>query len=145
MANSLPIARVRTIKLLEFKYDRAFKAAEGTPIQFNVQVKHRIPAMTTRLEVLVVITYTEEEPTRTEPLLLAECLTIYLLDNVITEIDEDSGKETISLPEELMSRLFAESIAHSRALLAAQTAGTTFGGTHVEIRSDFPTENKFEL
>ena len=143
MANSSLTARVRRIKLIEFKYDHLFKAEAGTPIQFNVQIKHRIPTASTKLEVLVSILYEEKETSRTEPLLSSECLTVYQLEGAeeVTEIDEESGREMVAIPEELMTRLFSESIAHARALLATQTIGTTFGGTHIEIRTDFPIEN----
>lgn len=136
--------QIRTIKLLEFKYDRTFKAAEGTPIQFNVEVKHRIPTKTSRLEVTVVITYTEKNTETLQPLVSAECLTVYQLEGV-GDKEEHSGKEIVSIPEELMKKLFAESIAHCRALLAAQTLGTTFGGTHVEINTNLSTQHKVEI
>jgi hypothetical protein len=138
MADNSPTTRVLAIKLLEFKYDRKFKAADGTPVQYNVQIKHRIPAKSSRLEVVVSITYTEKNSDRTDPLLSTECLTVYQLIDSKTEVEEETGKEVVQLPVELMQRLFLEAIAHSRALLAVQTAGTAFNGTHVDIRDELP-------
>ena len=138
--NSLT-AQVRVIKLLEFKYDRNFKAAENTPLQFSVQVKHRIPTGTDRLEIAVLIIYSEKNIEPVVPLVSAECLTVYHLEGAEGEIDEEAGVEMVTIPDELMRKLYTESIAHCRALMAAQTTGTIFGGTHVEIKYNLAIED----
>ncbi|MGI4873414.1 MAG: hypothetical protein ACRYFX_19825 [Janthinobacterium lividum] len=147
MATSSLTARVRAIKLLSFGYDRLFKAAEGTSIQFKVQITHHIPPKTTRLEILVAITYLKKNVKRPKPLLSAECLTVYQLSGVeaATEIDEKSGNSVVDIPEDIMQRMLTESISHARALLAAQTVGTAFGGTHIEVQTTFPIDNRVKL
>lgn len=44
-----------------------------------------------------------------------------------------------------MQRMLTESISHARALLAAQTVGTAFGGTHIEVQTTFPIDNRVKL
>jgi hypothetical protein len=138
MTEQQPVATVQSIRLTAFQCDPDYQPKHLIAIHYNVAVGHRVPPTGETLEIQVRITYQEKD--RPDMLVDSTCLTTYLLENVQRGPDSTDGQPTVTVPEAALRRMTTEAIAHARAVLATQTAGTPFSRTHIAIQDVAPVE-----
>ena len=114
---------IKTVKETEYFVDESMEIGEQCDYLLNAGIDTK----TALGEIHFTISYNYRRKGTTEDFLKGKTTSVFIIQNMKERVRIREGKETVDLPDPLLTTLFSISYTHARAMLARSAGGTKFG------------------